>query len=84
MVITLENASERVRNEIINKKLDFKTVESVIKKIRSEGYIKFGLYRLFFLPFRTLKSFNNVIVGKPELKSERVLNVFIKRLLKGK
>lgn len=60
---------------------DFIT-DKELKSIRRKGYLSFALYRLFFHPLKTIKSILNILSGKVELKSERVFNTFIRRLLK--
>ncbi len=50
-----------------------------LKRFRTLGYISFHFCILFLRPLNTIKSLVNVITGKQNLKTERVLNSMIKR-----
>jgi len=51
-----------------------------LQKLRSYGYLKFMIVKSIFHPFKILKSAINILRGADELKSERVVRTFIKRL----
>lgn len=51
-----------------------------LKKLRSKAYLKFYLIKVLYHPFKIIRSVVNVIKKKQELKTERVLITFIKRL----
>ncbi|HON55794.1 MAG TPA: hypothetical protein PLM75_00425 [bacterium] len=50
-----------------------------LKKIRALGYLSFAAAKIIFYPLKSIKSFFNIILGKYELKSERVAGTFLKR-----
>lgn len=55
-----------------------------LKRLRFAGYAGFAFYKLMFHPGKVFHSLLNLISGRDELKSERVLRVFIKRLFNAR
>jgi anaerobic magnesium-protoporphyrin IX monomethyl ester cyclase len=54
-----------------------------LKRLRFHGYLGFGLTKALFYPGKVLRSLWNLVVGKDQLKSERVVRTFLKRALAG-
>ncbi len=52
-----------------------------LARMRMKGYFKFMFYKLIFHPLKIFRSGTNVLFGRDELKSERVIRVFLKRLI---
>ena len=53
-----------------------------LKRLRFEGYAGFLFFKALFHPVKILRSFRNLVLGRDELKSERVLRTFIKRAMR--
>ena len=51
-----------------------------LKRLRFAGYAGFALFKAVFYPGKILRSLWNLVLGRDELKSERVLRTFIKRM----
>jgi hypothetical protein len=51
-----------------------------LKRLRFHGYAGFMFFKTIFHPGKMLRSFWNLVLGRDELKSERVLRTFIKRV----
>lgn len=55
-----------------------------LKRLRFKGYAGFALNKLLFHPGKVFRSVLNLVSGRDELKSERVLRTFIKRLFSAR
>ena len=51
-----------------------------LNRLRKKAYLRFYLTKVFYHPFKVLKSIINVLKNKGELKTERTLIVMLKRL----
>jgi len=51
-----------------------------LKRLRFRGYAGFVFFKALFYPGKILRSLLNLCLGRDELKSERVLRTFIKRV----
>lgn len=51
-----------------------------LKRLRFYGYLKFMIAKMLFHPFKIIKSIYNIVRGADQLKSERAIRTFIKRL----
>ncbi len=52
-----------------------------LRRLRAEAYLGFALIRAVFFPAKALRSAWNIVIGRDQLKSERVLRTFLKRAL---
>lgn len=52
-----------------------------LKKLRFNGYAGFVLIKLIFHPMNMIKSIGNIMRGRDRLKSERVVRIFLKRMI---
>jgi radical SAM superfamily enzyme YgiQ (UPF0313 family) len=50
-----------------------------LKKLRNRGYLMFAINKAIFHPTKALRSLLNIYKGTDELKSERVVRIFMKR-----
>jgi magnesium-protoporphyrin IX monomethyl ester (oxidative) cyclase len=52
-----------------------------LRNLRRHGYISFAINKTIFHPLKALRSIGNILRESDELKSERVVRTFIKRLV---
>lgn len=67
----------------INKKLSWCDIPlEKLQKYRNTAYIRFHILRTICHPLSTFKTFKNILTGRQETKTERVIQTFLERYFK--
>jgi magnesium-protoporphyrin IX monomethyl ester (oxidative) cyclase len=75
MVLSLSNFGVDSKRKLSWSDVPFEKLQ----QYRKNAYIRFHMLRAIYHPLSTLRSFTNILSGKQETKTERVIQTFLKR-----